>query len=1140
MLSTKTSRRFSCRWTLRSVAVAVMLCSGLASPARSDDGSATPYDAAALAEIVQNVLTRAATGPDTSPPEEAWPATASAVGSPVASPPDAASPGTEMAPAEEASVVRIRRPSRASKPVETGLSADAAGYRSNSWRQRRDTGRALGFSSGTLAPSSGLDPALRFQAQGLRAQDRAVVYGFLLLRVPADARLEKKLARLGVRLLGRHDDHYKARLPVASLEAIARLREVEWVGTSPPELKVSADLAALRDARLSGIDDATPLPIVVNLFDSDDDGRFRRELEAAGAMIGEYDAALQFYRAVATAPVVETISALDFVLFVEPIGMSSGAHDQSTPLVDADIIRPGSISYGHTRFSGASTIVGILDSGFMAGGNPTPSGAVGHRDLDKAVCGRNFTPDAAGVFHDQHGHGTHVLGTIAGDGTANPLFRGVAPGVGTVEQIRAAKIWRRDNRGEMTWMEQAMDFMASFSECSSAPPEVINISGGAFGYGQIGTDSTSRKLDDKVWARGQLYVVSAGNDGPGGYTIGRPAVAKNALTVGNVLDNGYQTVGDIETGSSRGPTGDNRMKPNLVAPGTMVTSARAGTTSLYAPDFGTSMAAPHVTGIAATLMEHDYHFKGRPALTRAHLMATAMAHDDVYDDPNTFGLGRVSGYVAHWDHPNTDGWSTRRFWGGVNLNGFASNDITVPTGTRRLVVVLTWDEPAASAGASRAVTYDVDLWLDHMVDCSDPSGRCGEYSSRSSTDNVEYVVVENPPAGTYRLKVTPVDAPAFQLPWGMSAVIIRGDTSPTMHASATAPASAVVGSTFEVTMSLSTPSYVASGVYAEPMALPPGVTLLGARSQRLDGSIHPFYSAITLGNLTPMLGRSATWIFRADTRGTKKIAVRAWSENGGEVVETKSVRVVNPPANLVPMAVTMNPAAPAKPPGDDFAVTSTVQNVGAAPAASSKTRYYLSTDAVKSAGDALLAGTQSIPSLTAGASRSATTTVTIPAATPLASYFLLACADDLDAVDETDEADNCLATPGATVTVGRPDLVVSTLSAPPATRARGSSFPVTDRTQNLGPVASDSSKTRYYLSLDTVRSASDTLLSQSRSVPALQPGDGQAKTVSVKIPSSTPLASYFVLACADDGGDVVETNETNNCAASATTVTVGP
>jgi serine protease AprX len=194
-------------------------------------------------------------------------------------------------------------------------------------------------------------------------------------------------------------------------------------------------------------------------------------------------------------------------------------------------------------------------------------------------------------------------------------------------------------------MESAMDFMSNASECGSPAPQVINISGGAAGFGQTGTDSTSRKLDDKVWTNRQAYVVCSGNSGPGSQTIWSPGVAKNALTVGNVFDNGYLSVGDLNNGSSRGPTGDGRMKPNLVGPGTVVTSALAGTKGSYTDMSGCSMATPHVSGLAATLMEHYPEFRSRPALLRAHMMASAIAHDDVTGKSNDFGLGRVSGYL---------------------------------------------------------------------------------------------------------------------------------------------------------------------------------------------------------------------------------------------------------------------------------------------------------------------------------------------------------------------------------------------------------------------------------------------------------------------------------------------------------------
>ena len=115
-------------------------------------------------------------------------------------------------------------------------------------------------------------------------------------------------------------------------------------------------------------------------------------------------------------------------------------------------------------------------------------------------------------------------------------------------------------------------------------------------------------------------------------------------------------------------------------------------------------------------------------------------------------------------------------------------------------------------------------------------------------------------------------------------------------------------------------------------------------------------------------------------------------------------------------------------------MTDTVRNAGPAASGPSTTRYYLSLDAVKSAGDTRLTGSRGVPALAAGASHSGTVTVTIPAATALSTYFLLACADDLGAVAESNEGNNCIASAAATVTVTRPDLVENTVSAPPATK----------------------------------------------------------------------------------------------------------
>ena len=89
-------------------------------------------------------------------------------------------------------------------------------------------------------------------------------------------------------------------------------------------------------------------------------------------------------------------------------------------------------------------------------------------------------------------------------------------------------------------------------------------------------------------------------------------------------------------------------------------------------------------------------------------------------------------------------------------------------------------------------------------------------------------------------------------------------------------------------------------------------------------------------------------------------------------------------------------------------------------------------------------------------------------------------------------------------------------------------------------MASGASSTRYYLSLDATKGAGDTLLTGSRTLPALAAGASHTGSATLTIPAATPPNTYFLLACADGGSTIVETDETNNCKASSSTVTVTP
>lgn len=226
---------------------------------------------------------------------------------------------------------------------------------------------------------------------------------------------------------------------------------------------------------------------------------------------------------------------------------------------------------------------------------------------------------------------------------------------------------------------------------------------------------------------------------------------------------------------------------------------------------------------------------------------------------------------------------------------------------------------------------------------------------------------------------------------------------------------------------------------------------------------------------------------------------------------------------------------------EKFSATDTVRNDGAAAGASS-TRYYFSADQTKGTGDKRLGGARAIPALGADQSNTGAANVKVPKALETGSYFLLACADDRHAINEGDELNNCIAS-SSPVVVKAPDLVEVSVSDPPATAAKGSSFDVSDTVSNAGNAAALASTTRFFMSLDGKKNASDTALSGQRTVAALLPGAASPATTAVTVPLAIASGKYYVLVCADANKKVIESNATgtgekNNCLASLGRVTI--
>lgn len=225
---------------------------------------------------------------------------------------------------------------------------------------------------------------------------------------------------------------------------------------------------------------------------------------------------------------------------------------------------------------------------------------------------------------DEEGHGTHVASTAAG---MDEKYRGVAYGA----DIWAYRVLGPDGGGTyadiIEGIEKSLD--PNNDGDTSDHVDIASLSLGGSGS----SDSPVAEAVDNAVEQGMVVVVSAGNSGGYG-TIGTPGNARKALSVGASNRND-----DIASFSSRGPTywqngSVSGTKPDLLAPGTGITAAKLN--GGYLSLSGTSMAAPHVAGAAALILEEkDYN----TSQLRSVLKTTS---NDINEDVFTQGAGRLN------------------------------------------------------------------------------------------------------------------------------------------------------------------------------------------------------------------------------------------------------------------------------------------------------------------------------------------------------------------------------------------------------------------------------------------------------------------------------------------------------------------
>jgi subtilisin family serine protease len=257
---------------------------------------------------------------------------------------------------------------------------------------------------------------------------------------------------------------------------------------------------------------------------------------------------------------------------------------------------------------------------------------------------------------DGDGHGTHVSGIIAGEGVVNGVtYAGMAPRT----SLCGFKVLNDQGEGEDAWIIKALDTVAGLNEkAGSLVVQGVNLSlGGGFDPSVFGCGHTPLCQElRRLWRQGVLVVLAAGNEGYAvlksedgdiqsniDLSIGDPANLDEAIAVGSVHKTNPHTYG-ISYFSSRGPTADGRKKPDVVAPGEKIVSARHDwkdkktptVDDLYVEQSGTSMAAPHVSGLLAAFLSLRREFIGYPDRAKSLLLNGCV---DLARDPYMQGAG---------------------------------------------------------------------------------------------------------------------------------------------------------------------------------------------------------------------------------------------------------------------------------------------------------------------------------------------------------------------------------------------------------------------------------------------------------------------------------------------------------------------
>jgi hypothetical protein len=648
-----------------------------------------------------------------------------------------------------------------------------------------------------------------------RADTSETSYILLQTERPPTKAQKEQLKQAGVQIIEYvPDDTYIAYYAPTDLSPVRGLPFVRWAGIYPRQVKVRPDLyprppgvsapRVVNAFKTSAAVDTNlfvqqPRTVEVALHGNVDPESVREKIAGAAAIDPEsmrMDGTK--VRLTLTADRLDQLARIDEVRHIEGYNGARTCNNVARTLIGADAVQTGG---GGVNFTGAGEVVAVCDTG-LDSGDPN--------DVHSAFRGRVAKLYALhrSRANDHTGHGTHVAGSLLGDDVLQDGTRisGVAPQATLVMQ-------------SVTTADGAFTPPTDLNDLFGPPyrDDGVRVHSNSW-MSDPGIDhgmytQWSREVDKFVWEHRDLVICFAvGNDGTDASQTGKtsrgsvspPGTAKNCISVGasesrrpELAHLTYQRfapdkfrvnpiasdpISDNPNGvvafSGRGPTADRRIKPDVVAPGCSILSAKsrvaAGDTRFgdspdpnYMFNAGTSMATPMVAGCAAVVRESfrvRHGLNPSAALVKAMLIngATLLAGQYIPPElepvPNeSAGFGRVNlsaslapavgdGRVTFWDEGTA-----------LDVEEQGQHAFTIPAGAAGLKVTLVWTDPPGEA-----LQNDIDL----IVRDASGAERHGNIPPASGdfdrVNNVEQVIWTNVAPGSIQIIVRAFRIPVYE------------------------------------------------------------------------------------------------------------------------------------------------------------------------------------------------------------------------------------------------------------------------------------------------------------------------------------------------------------------------------------------